>query len=115
MKIFSGDFEVIDSGTLISSDLSDIKFVVSEDPLMEIVVRVLMDSEEESIKLELLNETTLAVVFRKPSKMGYGPLAPIKVGNLDGRSLYVSFRVTMRGKESNSYGLEYTFYLKEKV
>ncbi len=114
MKIFSGEFEVLDSGTVTSADLSDTRFVVSENPLMEVVARVSMDSSEESITLELLGENTIAMVFRKPSMLGYGPATPVKVGTLNGRALYVSFRVSMRGTNS-SYGLEYTFYLKETV
>ncbi len=79
---------------------------------MTIVFRIVMDSDETGIRLEVLDENTLAVVFEKPKGLGYGPASPIKVGTLEGRSLYVSFRVFMRGKDE-SYGLEYTFYLKE--
>ncbi len=114
LKIFSGEFEVLDSGTITSADLSDTRFVVSEAPLMEVVARISMEETEESITLEVLGENTIAMVFRKPSKLGYGPAVPVKVGHLNGRALYVSFRVSMRGTDS-SYGLEYTFYLKEAV
>ncbi|WP_147289937.1 DUF6864 domain-containing function [Crenobacter cavernae] len=114
MKIFCGEFEVYESGTLTSPDLSDTKFVISESPLMEIVFRISMGEGEPGISLEALGESTLAMVFKKPTGIGYGPAIPVKVGNLNGRALYVSFRASMRG-ENSSYGLEYTFYLKEAV
>ncbi|HIF9422538.1 TPA: DUF6864 domain-containing function [Photobacterium damselae] len=112
MKIYCGDFEVFESGVISSPDLSDTRFVVSEEHNMTIVFRVVMDSDEAGIRLEALDDNTLAVVFDKPSGLGYGPASPVKVGMLEGRALYVSFRVYMRGK-NESYGLEYTFYLKE--
>lgn len=114
MKIYCGDFEVLDSGTITSPDLSDTRFVVSEDPSMNIVFRVTMDSEDTGIDLEVLDENTLAIVFNKPKGLGYGPAQPVKVGTLNGKLLYVSFRIAMRGN-NESYGLEYTFYLKEVV
>lgn len=114
MKILTGDYEVLESGTLTCPDLSDTKFIVSKEPLMEIVARISFGEGEPGISAEVLGENTLAVVFRKPTGLAYGPAAPIKVGHLNGRALYVSFRVSMRGSNS-SYGLEYTFYLKEAV
>jgi len=112
VKIYCGEYEVYESGTLTSPDLSDTKFVISETPLMEVVFRISMDDEESGISLEVLGENTIAMIFKKPTGIGYGPARPVKVGNLNGRALYVSFRVSMRGEKS-SYGLEYTFYLKE--
>ncbi|WP_407083781.1 DUF6864 domain-containing function [Photobacterium leiognathi] len=112
MRIFCGDFEVLDSGTITSPDLSDTRFLVSEEHNMTIVFRIVMECEETGIRLEVLDENTLAVVFERPNGLGYGPATPIKVGTLDGKALYVSFRVAMRGNDV-SYGLEYTFYLKE--
>ena len=114
MKIFCGEYEVIDSGTITSADLSDTKFIVSENPLMEIVFRLSMEGEATGIRSEVIGENSLALVFTKPKGLGYGPASPVKVGTLNGRSLYVIFRVAMRG-ENVSYSLEYTFYLKEAV
>lgn len=114
MKIYCGDYEVLDSGTITSPDLSDTKFVVSEDHNMTVVFRVSMNSEESAIRREIIGENTVAVIFDKPKGLGYGPAQPVRVGKLLGKALYVSFRVSMRGKDE-SYGLEYTFYLKEVV
>jgi len=116
MRIINGEFEVYETGTISSPDMSDTKFIVSEQPLMEIVFRISMDdSKGEGISLEVIGEHTLAIIFSQPSGLSYGLSAPIKVGNVSGKPLYVSFRVSMRGGEStqNSYGLEYTFYTKE--
>ncbi|MNE60371.1 hypothetical protein D3C80_1555130 [compost metagenome] len=112
MKIYNGEFEIINSGTLVSPNLGDTRFVVSEAPHMEIVFRVNMEGEKKEIHSEMLNETTLALVFTKPSGLGYGPAYPVRVGKLNGKPLYVVFRVSLRTDDS-SYELEYTFYVKE--
>ena len=116
MRIINGEFEVYETGTISSPDMSDTKFIVSDDPLMEIVFRISMDdSKGEGISIEVIGENTLAIVFTQPNGLSYGLSAPIKVGNLKGKPLYVSFRVSIRGDGSTnaSYGLEYTFYSKE--
>uniref|UniRef100_UPI00403F4A2B DUF6864 domain-containing function n=1 Tax=Paraburkholderia sp. 22B1P TaxID=3080498 RepID=UPI00403F4A2B len=110
MKIFNGDFEILDSGTVASPNLSDTRFVVSEDPPMEVVFRISMSGDESGISLEALNANTIALVFKKPSSLGFGPASPVKVGRLNGRLVYVSFSVSMRGT-NDSYSLDYTFYL----
>ena len=114
MRILCSEYEVINSGTLLSPDLSDTKFVVSENPLMEIVCRISMGEGDSGISIELLGESTLALIFKNPNGLGYGHAMPIKVGHLNGRALYVSFRVSLRGN-NDSYVLEYTFYIKEAV
>jgi len=112
MKIYHGDFEVYESGVITSSDLSDTRFVLSETPHMEIVFRISIEGKETGIKVEALSDTTLALIFTNPSTLGFGPAQPVKVGQLHGKDLYVAFRVSMRGL-NESYGLEYTFYVKE--
>lgn len=112
MKIYHNDYEIHESGTLASADLSDTRFVLSEEPLMEIVCRISKEGGENMINLEVLNENSLAIVFTNPKIPSFGPTTPIKVGHLDGKGLYVSFRVTMRGND-DSYGLVYTFYTRE--
>lgn len=114
MKIYHNDFEIYKSGTVSSTDLSDIRFVLSEDPLMEIVCRVSIEGDENNINLEVIDDNTLAIVFSNPTITEFGPSQPVRVGHLNGKSLYVSFRVTMRGNERESYGLDYTFYLGEE-
>lgn len=112
LKVLCGEFEVYDSGTLSSADLSDTKFIVSEDPPMTIVFRLSLTEGETGITAEALDESTLALIFKNPNAIGYGPARPVKVGLLNGRALYVTFRVSMR-TDDTSYSLEYTFYLKD--
>lgn len=114
MKIFAGDYEILASGALSSTDLSDIRFVVSESPLLEVVCRINNKSEESGIDLETLGENTIALVFNKPRGLGYGTASPVKVGRLNGRILYVGFHVNTRG-DNTSYDLNYTFYLGGEV
>lgn len=114
MRIHHKELEVYESGTLNSLDLSDFKFVLSEKPLMEVVCQVVIDGGAPNIKLEAISDYALALVFSNPNVFGFGPKTPVKVGSLNGRSVYVSFRITMRG-DNDSYGLDYTFYLGEEI
>ncbi|BBM00447.1 DUF6864 domain-containing function [Microbulbifer sp. GL-2] len=112
MKIYHGDFRIIESGTLESSDLSDTRFVLSESPLLEVIFRISLEGKESSVDLDLLNPNTLAIVFSNPDGVSFGPAEPIRIGHLNGKQLFVLFRTSLRGGTS-SYGLEYTFYTKE--
>ena len=110
MKVFNGELEILSSGTIASEDLSDTRFVVSDNPLMEIVCRVSMIEEESGISLIVLSENAIALVFKKPTSREFGPVRPAMVGHLNGRILYANFRVSMQGG-NDSYNLNYTFYL----
>jgi hypothetical protein len=112
MKIFCGGFEILESGIISSPDLSDTKFVISENPMMEIIFRVSMGEGESELSLDVLGDHTLALIFKNPKILGFGTSSPVKVGTLKGKNLYVSFHVNMRGN-NNSYTMYYTFYLKE--
>ena len=111
MRILTGGFEVLTSGALSSVGLDDFRFVVSELPPLIVVCRVLPNAPEQSLELEVLSGDTVAIVFKKPSGLEFGPETPVKVGTLEGRDLYVSFRVSMKGGDVG-YALVYAFYLR---
>lgn len=110
MKTFIGDFEVLGSGTISSFGLQDIRFVMHEDPLVNVLCRVVPDASESSLDLKVLSPDTIAMIFSNPGSVDLAPAEPVKVGFLDGRYLHASFRVSMRDGNS-SYILSYTFYL----
>lgn len=112
MKIFCGEYEVYESGHVNSPDLSDTRFVISENPRMEIVFKIVFDNKKQEITGGVIEGGALAITFRNPDGLSVGPASPLKVGFLGGKEFYVSFRVTVRG-DNDSYGLEYAFYTKE--
>lgn len=113
MKIVTSDFEVLDSGVVYCPDMGDTKFIISEDPKMEIVFRVRKTEEKKKgIELEVDNEYTLVFVFYNPSGLGYGNAAPVKVGLFKGKALYANFHIDMKG-DNQAYTLSYTFLMKE--
>lgn len=113
MKILNGDFEILSSGVVSSPNLADTTFIVSENPRLDVVFRVLMSGNAPSIGIEKINETAVMLTFNNPDAMGFGPANPAKVGHLNGRPLFVHFAVNMRGTagSKDSYSLLYTFYL----
>ena len=113
MKILNDDYEIFTSGTLYSPSFSDTRFILSETPPMEVVFRVVKSKNKTAIRLEALNDSTLAVVFENPIGLGYGLVRPIKVGHLNGKELYVAFSMNSKGPDEG-YDLFYTFSMKEE-
>lgn len=114
MKIVQGEFEMINSGSLYSPSLENIKFIISESPLLVIECRILQDnSKDKSINLEVIDNNTVAIIFKNPEGLGYGISKPVLVANYKGKELYVTFHISMKENKS-SFLLEYSFYVKGK-
>ena len=112
MRIISGNFEIYESGALYSPDLSDTKFVMSEEPEMNVIFRIVLNQEESQMTLEGVDDNSIAVIYTNPKASGAGSGTPVKVGFINGKELYVAFFVTVKSN-NESYHLDYTFFLKE--
>lgn len=113
MKILNDGFEVHESGSLCIANMKDTKFVLSEEPPLDVIFRVILDKDKDVIiNGELENEHTIAIQFINPPHGGYSHASPQKIGHLLGKELYVTFHVEIMG-DYKGYNLTYTFYLKE--
>ncbi|EMN7258022.1 hypothetical protein WB876_004394 [Vibrio vulnificus] len=113
MKIVNDGFEVYESGSLLTTNMKDTKFTLSDEPKLDVVFRIRMDKEKDVfISGELDNNHTFAVVFTNPPKGGYSHASPQKLGYLEGKELYVTFHVEIMGDYAG-YNLTYSFFLKE--
>lgn len=109
----TGNYEVFSSGSLYSYGTDESRFIISENPNMEVVVRLAFDEKSDTqITLEAVNDYTIAFVFTNPKGLGYGNASPIRVGHLNGKEFYANFHLNMKGN-NDAYDLKYTFLLKE--
>ena len=88
MKIRTGELEVIGSGTVQSSGMNDVEFVLSEAPPMIIVARVRKaDDGKTAIELSVESSERMVFVFSNPNSINFGPAEAVEVGTLHGRKL----------------------------
>jgi hypothetical protein len=111
MKIFTGDFEIFSAGEICSDGLNSIKFSLLESPRFDVVFRVEYNGKESSVEYKLTGEGEVTFIFYNPDVLGFGIAAPVKIGFLENRELFVTFSTNMRGS-NDSFTLNYTFYLK---
>lgn len=111
MKIFTGDFEIYSSGEIFSDGLNPIKFSLLENPKFDVVFQVEFNGGSASVEYKVTGDGEITFVFYNPESLGFGLAAPIKIGFLESRELFVSFSTSMRGTK-DSFSLNYTFYLK---
>ncbi|WP_423856508.1 DUF6864 domain-containing function [Aeromonas veronii] len=64
------------------------------------------------MKLEILNQYSLAFDFINPSGLGYGNSTPVRVGMLNGKPFFANFHIDIKGN-NEAYSLSYTFLQKE--
>lgn len=114
MKIFTGGFDVLESGIAHSIGLEPIRFRVNEDPVMDLLVKVELGEKEKGIFRNVENDSELSITFKNPEGLNYGMSSPIKVGYLNEKELHVIFRVDMLGNNT-SFQLFYHFLVKGAV
>jgi len=112
MKIINNGFEVLHTGALYCFGLNETRFVLSEDPPLEVIFRIQQNDSESGVKLVGVNDHTIAVVFENPAGLGYGMVEPARIGHFNGKELYVVFSMNMKN-EDRGYDLFYTFSVKE--
>ncbi|WP_144411486.1 DUF6864 domain-containing function [Azotobacter chroococcum] len=112
MKIKAGDLEVYSSGAINSDKLTPTRFTILESPKFEVICKVVFDGGASSLNYNVTGEGELTFTFMNPEALGFGLANPLKIGFLEGKEVYVIFRISMHG-ENQSYTLDYTFYLKE--
>lgn len=111
MKIFSSDMEVYSAGSINSDGMKPTRFSILENPKFDVIFQLLFNGGVPFAKYDVTAEGELTFSFENPDLMDFGLSSPVKIGLIEGRELYVVFRVTTHG-EKTSYSLNYTFYLK---
>jgi len=116
MKITSGNYEVFDSGTVISFEQEPVTFHLAEDLKIRILFR---DDEEKKnenrLEFNPVNDKELEIILINfNSSLGTGNTVPLQVGTLNNRNLYLNFRVYTLNVKTNKT-IHFCWYLGEEV
>lgn len=116
MKITSGNYEVFDSGTVISFENESVKFHLAEDLIISIVFRDNSDNNNShTLEFNSISSNELEIILVNfNNSLGTGNNTPIPVGILDNKKLYVLFRVYTLNTKANRT-IHYCWYLGEEV
>lgn len=112
MKVVSSNKEIMDSGIINSFGMEDLEFKLSEENSMYLILHVEGDfeSDEARISSDVNEDSKLVFTIVNPHvTSNFGPSEPIKIGQIDGKVIYFSFRIDVLG-EYSGYQATYTFY-----
>lgn len=113
MKIKSGEYEVIFSGTVIGIDQEPIEFQFPETHAsLKIIIDFKDDPDIEGspIKFDFPEDKSLKLtMINSKSKLGSGNTKLLEIGFLENRKLYLNYRVYSINDLSKT--IHYTFYL----
>ena len=110
LKIKSGGKDILHSGSVMSYEENTIVIELSSEMTMEFIFEE-DPNRGESIESRFIpiTPTYMKVFFVNfNSGLGAGSTTPVPLGDIDGRNLYMNYRISRLG---NTRNLEYTFYL----
>ncbi|MFT4646263.1 MAG: hypothetical protein ACI8RP_001612 [Urechidicola sp.] len=116
MKITSGDYEVLYSGTVIGiiNNPIEFQFTKKEGSIKIIIVFKSDHSLKDSLtELNVVDEKTLEMVLINMDDVGTGNTETMHLGTIQNRNLYINYRVYSIPQLSKT--IHYTFYLGEEV
>ncbi|HYT44481.1 MAG TPA: hypothetical protein VEP90_19280 [Methylomirabilota bacterium] len=110
LKITSGEAEVYVSGSVVSYDEKPITIEFGSPPLKLILEFQNDNSGKAHFKAEDLGINTVKFTFLNTANvLGGGTTAPMRIGELDGKNLFFSFRA-YRLNDTNQITLIYTLF-----
>ncbi|MFQ2632493.1 DUF6864 domain-containing function [Aeromonas caviae] len=112
MKVVSGNKEILNSGVISSFGMEDLEFQIDETKNMYLVLHVEgnLQNDEATIGTEINESGKLVINVNNPHvTLNFGPSEPIRIGYIEGKNLYFTFRLNVFG-EYTSYQASYTFY-----
>ncbi|WP_087026384.1 DUF6864 domain-containing function [Thaumasiovibrio subtropicus] len=115
MKITSGNLEVFESGLARTGFTNNIKFDFQSIWLeFTFILEGQGDYRADYVPAE--DSKGLRVnIYNNDSIHGAGIVKPLKVGSLDGRELWLSYRSFRVSMDHDAWSLEYVFYKGNEV
>ena len=116
MKIKVGDYDILESGTVIGNINEPIDFIL--DPDKEYIIRFTFTDDAENkqwtAKAEKFGNNGLNIIFiNYNNSLGIGNLALIPVGRMYGRAVFLNYRIYAIDKGGKL--VHYSFLLGEEV
>jgi hypothetical protein len=112
MKITSGEYEVIYSGTVIGAEKEPIEF---QFPPERASIKIIIDFRKDSkikdspIEFDFPDNKTLKMTLVNVTDLGSGNTSILEIGNIEDRKLFMNYRVYSIKDISKT--IHYTFYL----
>jgi hypothetical protein len=115
MRIQAGEFEIIDSGTVISFNNEPLTFHLAADLRIRLSFRDDTDNKEHRMEfLQQSNKELEIVMINFNNSLGIGNTAPLALATLNNRRVYLNYRVyTLSGNSNRT--IHFTWYLREEV
>jgi hypothetical protein len=116
MKITSGNYEVFDTGTVISFELEPVTFHLADDLQVRLLFRDDLEKHEDH-RLEfnpISNNILEIIIINFNNPLGTGNTTPLQIGIFNNKFLYLNFRVYTLNAKSNKT-IHYCWYLGEEV
>lgn len=116
MKVKSGDYDVLESGTIMQFKNEPIEFELASN--MNIRFMFITDGKPNDTKMVFKNisDSLLELhLYNFHNSMGTGNTEPLPLGNINNRKLYLNFRVFSINDVQSNRVVHYTWYLGEEV
>lgn len=117
IKIKIGELDVYEKGSLINTNGENIEILLGLKHQFTAEFKFSADIENKETRLEAYNLTKIGIglnFINFNNSLGTGNVKPIKVGWLEGRSLFLNYRVFGINNEQG-YIFEYTWLLGKTV
>jgi hypothetical protein len=116
MKIKVGDFDVYESGSVVGNDNEPIDFII--DATVDFTVRLAFvtdtNQKEHSAKADKFGQRGVQITFiNYNNSLGTGNITPLKLGRLNGRELFLNYRIYCLDKGGKH--IHYTWLLGKEV
>ena len=115
MEIRIGNYDVLDTGTIVSNIKDPIDFIVKADILdtLRLVFKNEGENKNQSVKAQISDDDPRMVILNFTNynnPFGTASPEPIPLGKLNGRPLFLNFRVYGTSKKSGVH-IHYTWLL----
>lgn len=115
MKIKIGEYDIFDSGTIVSVENEPIDFILVENIgfIIRIVFEDDLENKESRVKGEAFDKVGAKLTLINFNKIGIGNVKPTQIGTLNDRELFLSYRVYSLDKGGKTF--HYTWLLGKEV
>ena len=115
MKIKVGDYDILESGTVVSIENEPIDFLIAENIGFTIRIVFEDDSEinESKVIAEQYDKVGAKLTLKNFNSIGMGTIKPVQIGVLNNRELFLIYRVYSLDKGGKT--LHYTWLLGKEV
>jgi hypothetical protein len=115
MKIQTGDYDIIDSGTIISFNNEPLTFHLTADLRFKFTFRDDTVNNIHRMEFATINNQEMEIIMINfNNSLGIGNTTPLGLARLNNRMVYLNYRVYALDN-NNCRTIHYTWYLREEV